>query len=135
MDMSFERGSEIGRELRTLPAEHYRIIHLLFTRKSGDSLFVPIRTMQYLGIIDRDEIVFVDGLGPRQIELSWRDFQSGERVDLRAPVTYTCVYYDKKGREIRDRLQSEFFKALELMEDRQHKLSDATITPFERHGE
>jgi hypothetical protein len=135
MDISFERGSEIERELRTVPAEHYRIIHLLFTRKESDSLFVPIRTMQYLGIIDRDEIVFVDGQRPRMIELSWRDFQSGEREDLRAPVTYTCVYYDERGREIMNRLQGEFFKALELMQDRQHKPADATITPFERHGE
>lgn len=135
MDISFERGDEIGRELRTLPAEHYRIIHLLFTRKGSDSLFVPIRSMQYLGIIDRDEIVFIDGQGPRVIELSWCEFQPSEREDLRAPVTYTCVYYSDKGREIMSRLQSEFFKALELMEDRQHKPADATITPFERQGD
>lgn len=133
MDLSFERGTEIGRELRTLPAEHYRIIHLLFTRKGGDNLFVPIRSMQYLAIIDRDEIVFVDGQGPRVIELSWRDFQTGKREDLRAPVTYTCVYYNEKAREIMARLQSEFIKALEVMEHRQHK-PDATVTPFERHG-
>jgi len=131
MDISFERGSEIGRELRTLPAEHYRVIHLLFTRKEGDSLFVPIRTMQYLGIIDRDEIVFVDGQGPRMIELAWRDFQPSEREDLRAPVTYTCVYYNEKGREIMNRLQSEFFKALELMEERQPGTDGATVTHLE----
>ena len=128
MDISFERASEIGRELRTLPAEHYRVIHLLFTRKEGDSLFVPIRTMQYLGIIDRDEIIFIDGLGPRVIKLSWCDFQPSEREDLRAPVTYTCVYYDEKGREIMNRLQNEFFKALELMEQRQPGTDGATVT-------
>ena len=116
MNISFERDSEIGRELRTLPAEHYRKIHLLFTCKKGDSLFVPIRSMQYLGIIDRDEIVFIDGQGPRVIELSWCDFQSTEREDLRAPVTYTCIYYAEKGREIMIRLQSEFLKALELIQ-------------------
>ena len=131
MDICFERGFEIGREQRTLPAEHYRMIHLLFTRKEGDSLFVPIRTMQYLGIIDRDEIVFIDGLGPRVIELSWRDFQPGEREDLRAPVTYTCVYYDEKGREIMNRLQNEFFKALELLEERQPGTDGATVTHLE----
>lgn len=132
MDVNFDRGSETGRELRTLPAEHYRIIHLLFTRKSGDSLFVPIRAMQYLGIIDRDEIVFVDGQGPRVIEISWREFQSGEREDLRAPVTYTCVYYDEKGPEIMNRLQSEFFKALEILESRQPRPDGTSVTPLER---
>jgi len=133
MDIHFGRGPEIGRESRTLPAGHYRLIHLLFSRKQDDSLFVPIRTMQYLGIIDREEVAFVDGQGPRMIEISWRDFQSGERKDLRAPVTYTCVYYDEKGREIMARLQNEFFKALELIENRQPKPDEgATVTPLER---
>ena len=88
--------------------------------------------MQYLGIIDREEVAFVDGHGPRVIEISWRDFGSSDRDDLRAPVTYTCVYYDEKGREIMSRLQSEFFKALELMQDRQPKSDGATITPLQR---
>ena len=104
MDINFERGPEIDRELRTLPADHYRLIRLLFKREHNDSLFVPIRAMQYLGIIDREEVVFVDGQGPRIIQVSWRDFQARERDDLRAPVTYTCIYYDTKSREIMARL-------------------------------
>ena len=133
MDISFERGPEIGREARTLPADHYRLIRLLFSRNQSDTLFVPIRSMQYLGIIDREEIAFVDGQGPRLIELCWRDFRSGEREDLRTPVTYTCIYYDAKGREIMHRLQNEFFKALELMEQRQPKKpGGGTVTPLDR---
>ena len=133
MDINFERGPEIERELRTLPADHYRLIRLLFKHAHSDSLFVPIRSMQYLGIIDREEVVFVDGQGPRIIQVSWRDFQASERADLRAPVAYTCVYYDTKNREIMARLQSEFFKALELIEGRQPKSGGAgTVTPLQR---
>ena len=134
MDINFERGAEIGRESRSLPANHYRLIRLLFSRNQNDTLFVPIRSMQYLGVIDREEVLFVDGQGPRMIELCWRDFQSGEREDLRKPVTYSCVYYHAKSREIMFRLQSEFFKALELIEQRQPKSGVATVTPLE-HGE
>jgi hypothetical protein len=86
--------------------------------------------MQYLAAIDSEEIVFVDGQGPRVIEISWRDFHAAERKDLRAPVAFTCIYYDKKGSEIMNRLQSEFLKALQLMEERQPKTDGATVTPI-----
>lgn len=133
MDISFERGNEIEREARQLPAEHYRKILLSFSRCNSESLFVPIRSMQYLAIIDREEIVFVDGQGPRVIELAWRDFHPGEREDLRAPVSYTCIYYEGKGRTVMARLQSEFLKALELLERRHSTPGSATVTRLDRH--
>jgi len=132
MELNFERGEEIRREIRQLPAEHYNKIRLLFSRVGRESLFVPIRSMQYLAIVDREEIVFVDGQGPRRIEVAWRDFQTGERKDLREPVAYSCIYYDEKGQKIMSRLQSEFLKATELMQDRQPKADGATITSLER---
>jgi len=134
MNLSFERGDELEREIRQLPAEHYNKIRLLFARSHSENLFIPIRNMQYLAIIDRDEIVFVDGQGPRLIELAWRDFHPGERDDLRTPVAYTCIYYEEKGRAAMARLQGEFLKALELMEGRQHQPSGASITPFGHRG-
>ena len=132
MDIKFERGPEIGRETRTLPADHYRLIRLLFSHNKNEPLFIPIRSMQYLGVIDREEVIFVDGQGPRIIEVSWRDFLSGERNDLRTPVTYTCIYHDAKGHHTMPRLQHEFFQALKLMEQRQPKSDGATVTPLDR---
>jgi hypothetical protein len=133
MQVSFERGSEIAREARQLPAEHYKKILLLFSRCHSDSLFVPIRSMQYLAVIDREEIVFVDGQGPRVIEVAWRDFHPGEREDLRAPVSYTCIFYEPKGRTEMARLQGEFFKALELLEGRQNRPRGATVTHLDKY--
>ncbi len=133
MDLSFERGDEIRREVRQLPAEHYKKILLLFSRSQSTSLFIPIRNMQYLAVIDREEVVFIDGQGPRRIELAWRDFHPGEREDLRAPVTFTCIYYEEKDSEAKRRLQSEFFKALELMEERQTGTEGATVTHIDHH--
>jgi hypothetical protein len=132
MDLSFTRGEEIERVQRTIPADLYNKIRLLFSRASGDSLFVPIRAMQYLAIVDEEEIVFVDGQGPRVIELSWRDFQSGARKNLGDPVTFTCVYYEEKGRQVIGRLQGEFLKALELMARRQPKSNGASVTSLTR---
>jgi hypothetical protein len=132
MYLSFERGREIGRESRQLPAGHYRKIRLLHGRTRGEPLFVPMRGMQYLAIVDAEEIVFVDGQGPRVIEVSWRDFRTSEREDLRDPVGYTCVYYSEKGVQAMSRLQGEFLKGLELLEQRQPRAQGATVSRIER---
>jgi hypothetical protein len=136
MELSFERGEEIDREDRQLPAGYYRKILLLFSRSGQEHLFVPIRSMQYLAILDQEEIVFIDGQRPRNIELAWCDFHRGEREDLRAPVTYTCVYYENKGRSNMGRLQGEFLKALEKLELRQPRATEAaSVTRLDRDSE
>ena len=132
MELHFTRGEELSRQQRTISAELYNKIHLLFTRKGGEHLFVPIRTMQYLAAVDKEEIIFVDGQGPREIELTWCDFQPGKRENLRDPVAFTCIYYHPKGKEIMGRLQSEFLKALTLQEARLPKSGGASITPLGR---
>jgi hypothetical protein len=89
--------------------------------------------MQYLAVVDNEEIVFVDGQGPRRIELSWRRFRAKDRADLVSPVAYQCVYYTQEARAIMGRLQAEFFKALELLEQRQPgPAGEATVTPLRR---
>lgn len=133
MQLSFERGDEIAREPRQLPAAHYNRIRLLYSRAGGKPLFVPLRGMQYLAIVDDEEIVFVDGQGPRVIEISWQAFRAGERKDLRDPVCYTCVFYSDKGVQAMSRLQGEFLKGLELLEQRQPRVPrQATVTRIER---
>jgi hypothetical protein len=133
LDLSFDRGEEIGREGRQLPAEQYNKIRLLHARAGGKPLFVPLRGMQYLAIVDSEEIVFVDGQGPRVIEVSWQDFRAGDRENLRDPVNYTCIYYHDKGVQAMSRLQGEFLKGLELLEQRQPKATgQATVTRLER---
>jgi len=132
MEVSLTRGNELRREVRQLPAELYNKIMLLFSRLQKGSLFVPIRSIQYLAVIDADEIVFVDGQGPRVIELAWQRFRPQEREDLRAPVSYECVYYDHKGMQIMQRLQGEFFKALAVIEERLPKSRGATVSSIGR---
>jgi len=131
--VSFTRGDELCREERQIPAELYNRIHLLFSRADVKNLFIPIRSMQYLAVVDVEEIVFVDGQGPRNIELSWREFRVGDRGDLVSPVAYQCIFYTEGSRRIMNRLQSEFFKALEMLEQRQPGVGgSASVTPIRR---
>ena len=133
MELSFSRADEIGQEQRKVSAELYNKICLLFSREGSDNLFVPIRSMQYLAVVDKEEIVFVDGQGPRAIEISWQNFRSCDRDNLREPVSFTCIYYDEKGREIMGRLQSEFLKVLQIMQERQPKSDGASVITLERN--
>ena len=133
MEVRFVRGEELARERHQLPAELYRLIHLSFTRLGDDSLFVPVRSMQYLAVIDHQEVVFVDGQGPRAIELAWQDFRPQDRADLRQPVGYDCVFYDRAGWQTMKRLQGEFFAALRQLEARRLKSAGgASVTPLGR---
>lgn len=133
MDLSFVRGDELSRRQRTMSAELYNKIHLLFARSKGDHLLVPIRPMQYLAIIDSEEIVFVDGLVPRAIEISWQSFRPQERENLHDSVNYQCVIYAVKAEQTLQRLSGELFAALQLLESRQSSPPvDSVVTPFDR---
>ncbi|MDT8386023.1 MAG: hypothetical protein RQ736_00810 [Thiogranum sp.] len=133
MELKFNRGQELSREQRSVPARLYNRLHLLFARSDSGTLFVPIRSMQYLAAVDQEEVIFVDGLGPRNIGISWRDFEVAERHDLSSPVGFTCIYYDPNGPQIMTHLQGEFLKALELVQERQPKSTGASVTPIDRH--
>ena len=119
MQLRFERSDEIRRETHTLPAATYNRLTVLFARGAREPLFVPIRAMQYLAIVDREEVVFVDGAGPRVIEIAWQGFHRQERAGLQDPVEYQQVFYEPAGIAISRRLPGEFLKALREMESKQ----------------
>jgi len=130
MNVTFECGDEISSDVRQLPSRYYRKILLLLSHSGSENLFVPIRNMQYLAVITRDEVVFVDGQNKRCIESAWRNFRHDSEV-LDDPVSYDCVVFEKKGADVLTRLQGEFLKALELVESRQPKPKGATVTPLD----
>jgi len=127
---TFYRRTETSRELRTLPAETYNLAHLLLVHAGGECVFVPIRTMQYLAVIDRDEFIFVDREQRRWIEIAWQRFHPGERRALDAPVPYEAVYYSPAARETMKRLQGEFLKALQGLQGRTPSPVTARILPW-----
>ena len=124
---TFFRPIEISRKAWTMPADSYNRTRSLFKQTPGKNVFVPIRTMQFLAIIDKTEIVFIDSaggymhqdnVGGRIIQLSWRDFRPGTRESILEPVPCTIVYYLENAEHTMKRLYREFSDALEHLEQR-----------------
>jgi len=118
VEETFYRPAELSREARTLPAEIYNLAHRLLKRTASDCLFVPLRGLQFLAVLDADEIIFVDREGRRLIELAWQRFVPQTRRSLEDPVPYEAVYYSPAATEVMRRVQGEFYKALRELEQK-----------------
>ena len=129
---SFDRGVELGRETRQIPGEFYNLIHSSLAKATKKCLFVPIRSMQYLAVIDKEEIIFVDSLSNRDIELSWQQFKPQTRENLIAAVPYELVYYQHKALETMKRLQREFQLALVQIYNKQKLNQSSSVLAFRR---
>ncbi len=112
MEITCHRDRELSCELRSLPAATYNLAHTLLARSKTGCLFVPIRTMQYLAILDAEEFVFVDSARKCWIDIAWRDFRPQSRASLDDPVSYRAVFYQLDGMQLMHRLQAEFPRAL-----------------------
>lgn len=123
---TFFLPDEVSRQSISIPADLYNISHTMLKRSENDCVFVPIRSLQYLGVITADEIVFVDsmayavqdGHGGRVIKLSWQFHHGSARDSLGAPIECDVVYYHADGPEIQLRLVGELRQALRLMDER-----------------
>ena len=115
MEITCYRDPEISREARHLPASTYNLAITLLARCPTKHLFVPIRSMQYMAIIDQEEFVFIDGERKCWIDIAWRNFKPQARDALDQPVAYEAVYYRANLSAIMSRLQSEFPVALQAL--------------------
>lgn len=115
MEERFLRHPELARETRFLPANTYNLTRLLLTHTKDGHVFVPIRAMQYLAIMDAREMLFVDGQHKSWVQIAWCNFRPGARDSLADRVAYEAIYYEPGAREIMQRLQGEFAKALQLL--------------------
>ncbi len=111
MEIRVERDVPCRSEPRQLPAATYNRMRTLL-RKASSVVFVPIRSMQFLAIVDTEEIVFVDHLRKNWAVVAWREFRPGQRSALDAAVPYQAVYYREDGAILMRRLQGEFDAAL-----------------------
>ncbi len=116
---SFNRGEALGHKARMLPAETYNAMRLLLDYSDASCVFVPIRSMQYMAVIDQEEVIFVDAVSARRsIEFSWQQFKPQQRSSLTEPVAYRFTYYDVKAIETIKRAQGEFNRFVQQMIDR-----------------
>lgn len=112
MEITCYRDSEVASEPRSLPAATYNLAHTLLARSPNGCLFVPIRAMQYLAILDAEEFVFLDGERKCWIDIAWQGFRPQTRTSLDEPVPYQAVYYQPDAVQIMTRLQAELPRAL-----------------------
>jgi len=130
MRIEFHRGEEIERRPTFLPSELYKKVRHLRTLQGREAIFIPIRSMQYLAVVDAEEVFFVDGLGDRRIVLAWQNFRPADCVRIGDPVPFE----NESARDAVQRLVREFTDAIELYESRHARIpgSGASITPFRR---
>ncbi len=79
---------------------------------------MPIRSMQYMAVIDAEEIIFVNSHSRRFIEFSWQHFQPQTREDLSQAVPYQFTYYIDSAPQMLARAQMEFAKFVFQMTQR-----------------
>lgn len=115
---SFFRAKVLGEEQRSLPANHYNAMRLLLDYSGRPCVFVPIRTMQYMAVIDHEEVIFVDSQRKTDIEFAWRHFRPQTRESLQDPVPYHLEYYQPRAQQSLLRVQGEFFQAVQTLSKR-----------------
>jgi hypothetical protein len=125
----FFRAEPFGSDTTTIPAQLYNRCRLMQSRCTNKHMFVPIRTMQYLAVVDEHEVIFVDsqaytvsaGEGGRMIMLSWHFSQGANRDSLDQPVPMEVYYHHPEGQEAQKRMIVEFDHALQDLEQRMSK--------------
>ena len=123
---TFFLPKEVSRKSWAIPAEMYNLYHALKVHCAVGHVFVPIRSMQFMAVLDADEIVFVDsqsyasseGEGGRLILVAWKFSKSHDRDGLDEPMPCEVVFYDKKNNDLQLRLITEFKEAMVLMNQR-----------------
>lgn len=109
----FGRRQAVAATDRALPSDTYNAMRLLLDYSDDSCVFVPIRSMQYMAVIDHEEVIFVDAISARRlVEFSWQDFRPQDRNSLTEPVLYRFVCYDEKAEETMKRAQVEFSKSV-----------------------
>lgn len=130
MEITCYRNHEVSCEPRHLPAATYNLALTLLSRSTNGILFIPIRAMQYLAILDAEEFVFLDGERKCWIDIAWRNFRPQARVSLDDPVAYEAVYYRADAENLMPRLQAELPRALQALAEKSRIDGPARVLKF-----
>ncbi|MDP1644183.1 MAG: hypothetical protein Q8L71_01615 [Thiobacillus sp.] len=131
MEERFYRDREIARLPAFLPAAIYNLAHTLLAR-AGQCLFVPIRSLQYMAVLDAEEFIFVDSQNKAWVELAWQHFRPQARSSLGERVPFEVVHYAPQAAETMKRLPGEFHQALQALAERNLPQQDARVLPLVR---
>ncbi|HUX90968.1 MAG TPA: hypothetical protein VMV48_09810 [Gallionellaceae bacterium] len=131
MEISCYRDQEVGTEIRQLPAATYNLAHILLARSPAGNLFIPLRSMQYLAILDAEELIFLDGERKCWVDIAWRKFLPQTRNALNEPVEYEAVYYSASAAKLMSRLQAELPRALQELAKKSKVDGPAKVLKFD----
>lgn len=129
----FRPDEAVAHEHTRIPAALYNGLQLLLRRSTGSAVFIPIRSMQYQAVVDREEVVFIDshggyayqdGEGGRLIRIAWRPAVGRESISN--PVDCEIVYYFRDLRETQTRLLGEIQPVIKRMLERQRNTGGPT---------
>ncbi len=117
---------EVERKTWDVPANIYNLYHSLQARSLTGNVFIPIRSLQFMAVLDKNEIVFVDSQsyatsedeGGRLILIAWKFAASHDRDALSDPMPCEVVFYETRNSDLQLRLISEFRQAMELIDQR-----------------
>lgn len=121
---TFFLPKEVERRQWSVPADIYNQYRALQRRNQTTHVFVPIRTMQFMAVLDDNEIVFVDSQsyavskdqGGRLILIVWKFAESIDRDALTEPVPCEVVFYEQINSDLQLRLITEFRQAMALLD-------------------
>ncbi|HQS01879.1 MAG: hypothetical protein B7Y07_00680 [Halothiobacillus sp. 24-54-40] len=133
MELSLYRDEALAIEPRALRAETYNLGHVLWGNSPEGVVFLPIRSMQFLVILDAQEWVFVDGMKKHVIELAWQKFHPQARSAIDEAVPYDAVFYTEASLELMPRLESAVHAALtEAVKQIRPERRGGVVLPFKR---
>ena len=116
MKLTLHRDHPVASTSTTLPAETYNLARTLVARSPQGYVFVPVRSLQYLAVLDREEFAFVDSRYPNLVAISWRSFRPQARTSLDGAVPYRCLLYRADdAADVQRRLPVEFAGALRAL--------------------
>ena len=137
--LSFFTPDEFFCQKTRLLSQTYNLAHVLLKRSQSEHLFIPIRSLQYLAIIEQNDFWFVDSLayavrgdeGGRLIRVSWHPvIHANEREGLTQNMDCRVIFYGEDMSETQRRLNGEFYQAM-LQIDQRHRdtlKADCTIS-------
>lgn len=131
MQITVHRGPELWREHRSMAAATYNLARTLQMRSTHGVAFVPIRSLQVLAIVDREEFVFVDSEQRALALLAWERLRPETRTALDEAVGFEAVGYGTPAREAMRRLPREFHDALCTLAGRRRHDEPARLLRFE----
>jgi len=126
---SFFKPDEFSCQDSTILANCYNLAHVLLKRSQSDHLFVALRALQYLAIIEKDSFWFVDSMayavrgdeGGRLIRVSWHPIKTPhERDSLTENMDCHVIFYGQDMQQVQRRLATQLYQGL-LLVDKHNK--------------